>query len=77
MIRTLIWHEHRHEKKNKLVASIYPDGMHNALKNAFKGDAGFSVDHALLDDDDEHGLSQKRLDETDVLLGGAMSPMAR
>jgi trehalose utilization protein len=68
MIRTLIWHEHRHEKKNKLVASIYPEGMHSALKNAYKGDAGFSVDHALLDDDAEHGLSQKRLDETDVLL---------
>jgi trehalose utilization protein len=67
-IRVLIWHEHRHEKKNKLVATIYPEGMHGALKAAFKGDANFKVDHALLDDDAEHGLSQKRLDETDVLL---------
>lgn len=67
-IRTLIWHEHRHEKTNKLVASLYPEGMHGALKNAFKGDKDFIVDHALLDDDAEHGLSQKRLDETDVLL---------
>ncbi len=67
-IRTLIWHEHRHEKSNKLVAKLYPEGMHGAIRNAFKGDTDFSVDHALLDDDAEHGLSQKRLDETDVLL---------
>ncbi len=67
-IRTLIWHEHRHEKTNKLVAKLYPEGMHGALKNAFKGDKDFIVDCALLDDDAEHGLSQKRLDETDVLL---------
>jgi trehalose utilization protein len=67
-IRTLIWHEHRHEKTNKLVAKLYPEGMHGALKKAYKGDSNFKVDHALLDDDAEHGLSQKRLDETDVLL---------
>jgi trehalose utilization protein len=67
-IRTLIWHEHRHEKSNKLVASLYPEGMHGALKKAYAGDKDFKVDHALLDDDAEHGLSQKRLNETDVLL---------
>jgi trehalose utilization protein len=67
-IRVLIWHEHRHEKKNRLVAQIYPEGMHGALKNAFKGQEGFSVSHALLDDDAEHGLSEKRLADTDVLI---------
>lgn len=67
-INVLIWHEHRHEKSNKLVSTIYPEGMHGALKAAFKGHNEFKVDHALLDDDAEHGLSQKRLDETDVLI---------
>ncbi len=67
-IRTLIWHEHRHEKSNKLVASLYPQGMHGALKKAYDGDREFVVDTALLDDDAEHGLSVKRLAETDVLL---------
>jgi trehalose utilization protein len=67
-IRTLIWHEHRHENKNKLVASLYPQGMDGALKRAFDGDKEFVVSQARLDDDAEHGLSQKRLDETDVLL---------
>lgn len=68
MIRTLIWHEHRHELKNKLVASLYPNGMDGALADAFKGHKEFSVSQARLDDDPEHGLSQKRLDETDVLI---------
>ena len=67
-IRTLIWHEHRHEKKNKLVASIYPKGMHGAIKSAFDGDKEFTVDMALLDDDAEHGLSVERLAKTDVLI---------
>jgi trehalose utilization protein len=66
-IRALIWHEHRHEKKNKLVASLYPDGMHGALKKAFDGDAAVSVETALLDDP-EHGLQVDRLAKTDVLL---------
>jgi trehalose utilization protein len=68
MIRTLIWHEHRHEKKNKLVASIYPGGMDGALAKAFEGLKEFTVSRARQDDDEEHGLSQKRLDDTDVLL---------
>jgi trehalose utilization protein len=67
-IRVLIWHEHRHEQTNKLVARLYPDGMHGAIKKAFKGDKDFVVEHALLDDDAEHGLQQKRLDATDVLI---------
>ncbi len=46
-IRTLIWHEHRHEQTNKLVASLYPEGMHGALKNAYKGDKDFSVESCL------------------------------
>lgn len=75
-IRTLIWHEHRHEKKNKLVASLYPEGMHGALKKAFAGDKDFVVDHALLDDDEEHGPSEKRLAATDVLIWWATPPTA-
>ena len=66
-IRTLIWHEHRHEQTNTLVAKLYPKGMHGALKDGFAGHKDFSVDTALLDDP-EHGLTVERLAETDVLL---------
>ena len=67
-IRTLIWHEHRHEKTNALVKKLYPKGMDGALKKAFTGHKDFVADNARLDDDAEHGLSQKRLNETDVLI---------
>jgi trehalose utilization protein len=67
-INVLIWHEHRHEQTNKLVQSIYPKGMDGALKKAFTGQKEFKVDTARLDDDEEHGLSQKRLNDTDVLI---------
>lgn len=30
-IRTLVWSEFRHEKKNPKVAAIYPDGIHEAI----------------------------------------------
>lgn len=66
-IRTLIWHEHRHEKTNKLVAQLYPEGMHGALKKAFDGEKDFHVETALLDEP-EHGLTVERLAKTDVLI---------
>lgn len=66
-IRTLIWNENRHEKKNKLVQQIYPKGIHGAIAQAFAGEADFTVDTATLDDA-EHGLSAERLAKTDVLL---------
>jgi trehalose utilization protein len=66
-IRTLIWHEHRHEKTNKLVAQLYPQGMHGALKQAFAGEKDFAVDTALLDEP-EHGLTVEKLARTDVLI---------
>src|SRR5665213_2967875 len=67
-IRVLIWHEHRHEQTNKLVQRLYPKGMDGALKKGFAGHKEFKVETARLDDDAEHGLSQKRLNETDVLI---------
>ncbi len=65
-INVTIWHEHRHEQTNKLVQSLYPQGMHGALKKAFDGDKRFHVETALLEQP-EHGLTQDRLDKTDVL----------
>jgi len=30
-VRVTVWGEYRHEKKSEKVASVYPDGMHNAI----------------------------------------------
>ena len=66
-IRTLIWNEARHEKSNLKVAEIYPNGIHGAIANHLRKSPDFDVSTAILDSPD-HGLSQLRLDATDVLL---------
>ncbi len=65
-IRVTVWHEFRHEKKNKTVQSIYPDGMHMAIGNPLKA-AGFDVRTATLDEPD-HGISDELLANTDVMI---------
>lgn len=30
-INVTVWNEHRHEKTNEKVASVYPQGMHTAI----------------------------------------------
>lgn len=66
-IRTVVWGENVHEQKNKVVAGIYPSGMHNCIADALNKDAGISATTAVLQDP-EHGLTKERLDQTDVLL---------
>jgi trehalose utilization protein len=34
MIRVTVWGENVHERKNKVVAGIYPDGMHGTIAAA-------------------------------------------
>ena len=64
-LRVTIWHEYRHEKRDKHIASVYPDGMHNALKEGLEP-YGFDIKTATLDEP-EHGLTQELLENTDVL----------
>ena len=66
-IRTVVWGENVHETTNKIVADIYPGGMHKCIADALNKDAGISATTATLQEA-EHGLPQSRLDETDVLL---------
>jgi len=68
-IRVTVWHEYRHEKKNEKVRSIYPDGMHAALKAGIEEHLGdqVAVRTATLDEP-EHGLGGDVLAETDVML---------
>ena len=66
-IRTLVWGENVHERKNKVVASIYPSGMHGAIADALNADTAIRAETATLDQPG-HGLSRERLAETDVLI---------
>jgi len=66
-IRITVWNEFRHELKNPKVAAIYPDGIHQAIAAFLKPHSDFSVRTAWLDQE-ENGLPQAVLDQTDVLI---------
>jgi trehalose utilization protein len=66
-IRTLVWGENIHERKNKVVAALYPLTMHQTIANALNEDARIVATTATLQEP-EHGLSIERLVKTDVLI---------
>ena len=65
-LRVLVWNEGRHEKKDAVVAAVYPNGLHGAIADGLRA-AGFDVRTATLDEP-EHGLSDAALAETEVLV---------
>lgn len=65
MIQVTVWNEYRHEKTDEEVQKMYPEGIHGQLAN-FIGEE-FTVRTATLDEE-EHGLTEEVLAETDVLL---------
>ena len=67
-IRVTVWNEFRHEKHADHPAStIYPDGMHEAIAGHLRKLPDMEVRTATLDEP-EHGLTEKVLAETDVLI---------
>jgi len=66
-IRVTVWNEFRHEKKNAAVKKIYPKGMHKVIGAALAKNADITVRTATLDEP-EHGLTEKVLEKTDVLI---------
>ena len=67
MIRVTVWGEFRHEKTNKKVAAIYPDGIHEAIASHLRKSPDLRVTTATLDER-EHGLPEKAMKEVDVLV---------
>ncbi len=66
-IRVVVWNEFRHEKDSEPVRKVYPDGIHMTIARALQKHRDFDVHTATLDEP-EHGLTEKVLAETDVLL---------
>jgi trehalose utilization protein len=66
LIRVTIWNEYLHEKESKKIEAVYPDGIHGALAKGIRGD-GLEIATATLDEP-EHGLTEERLKNTDVLI---------
>ncbi len=66
-IRVTVWGENVHERKNPIVRSIYPDGMHTTIAEGINEKREFDVRTATLEQP-QHGLTKAVLDETDVLV---------
>lgn len=64
-LHVTVWNEYRHEKNSAHIASVYPHGMHVAIGEGLQPE--FAVQYATLDDW-EHGLTEDKLDNTDVLI---------
>jgi trehalose utilization protein len=66
-INTVVWGENVHEQTNKIVAGLYPEGMHGCIATALNAERGINATTATLQDP-EHGLTTERLAKTDVLV---------
>ena len=69
-LRILVWNEGVHEDLNDppTMAEMYPQGIHGAIKAGLAGFFPTSEIGTATLADEEHGLSENRLAETDVLL---------
>ena len=66
MLNVTVWNEYAHEKFSEEVSSLYPEGIHKFIANFLSCD-DIEVRTATLDDE-ECGLTQEVLDNTDVLI---------
>ena len=66
-IRATVWGENVHEQKNKFVAENYPKGMHGQIAALLSEDKNIVASTVTLQDV-EHGMTEAKLDQTDVLL---------
>ena len=47
-IKAVVWGENVHEQTNKIVAGLYPDGMHGAIAAALNAAGGIEATTATL-----------------------------
>lgn len=67
MIRVTVWNENLHEQRQAEVRAIYPEGIHGCIAGFLEENDDIFVRTATFDDV-EHGLTQRVLDNTDVLI---------
>lgn len=67
-INVTIYNEYVHEIKNQQVAAIYPKGIHGALADFLEQQEGIATVRTGTLEQNEHGLTQDVLDDTDVML---------
>lgn len=66
-IRVTVWNEFIHEKIDDKARKLYPEGIHNFIAQFLKKNDDIQVQTAVLEEP-ENGLSDKVVNDTDVLL---------
>jgi len=67
-IRVLVWGENHHEKHDEATQRIYPDSVHGTIAAGLRAHLGDAVEvNTATLDEAEHGLTEERLAQTDVL----------
>ena len=67
MIRVTVWNEFHHEKTEENVKAVYPNGIHQAIADFLGKEDDIEVRTATLDDE-QCGLTEEVLKNTDVLM---------
>ncbi|MBQ5883492.1 MAG: trehalose utilization protein ThuA, partial [Clostridia bacterium] len=67
MINVTVWNEFRHEREDEEVKAVYPQGIHNCIKDFLSKDEELNIRTATLDEEN-CGLSDDVLNSTDVLI---------
>lgn len=67
MIRVTVWNEFHHEKIEEAVSNVYPNGIHAVIADFLGKEEDIVVRTATLDEE-ECGLTEEVLQNTDVLI---------
>jgi len=66
-INVLVWNEYADDQKNPEVVNVYPKGLHITIADFLNSNPDIQAKTAVLADE-EQGLSDSALDDTDVLI---------
>ena len=66
-IQVVVWNENRHETHNEFIGNLYPNGIHSAISEGIAEHLEAEIRCATLDEP-EHGLTEKVLNNADVLI---------
>jgi trehalose utilization protein len=66
-IRVLVYGENVHERKNSVVAGLYPKGMHGTIAEALNADAGLKATTVTLEEIEAGKWSPAALKDVDVM----------
>ena len=66
-LKITVWNEYRHEKQDEEIRKVYPEGIHSAIAAYLNKFSEIEAITATLDEE-EHGLTDEVLNNTDVLI---------